>query len=108
MAGVVGKRKFTYDVWGDTVNVAARLESASEAGRVNVSATVYAQVKAYFDLAARGPIEIKNKSPVEMFFLDRLRPEFAADALGETPNEALLVQRRALAATVSLAPGAIV
>lgn len=97
MAGVVGKRKFTYDVWGDTVNIAARLESASEAKRINVSATVYAQAKAYFELTARGPIEIKNKNPVEMFFLDRLRPEFSADPAGETPNEAFLAQRRALA-----------
>lgn len=97
MAGVVGKRKFTYDIWGDAVNLSARLESASEPRRTNVSATVVMQSKAFFDFTARGPIELKNKAPIEGFFLERLRPEFSADALGETPNDAFLEQRRALA-----------
>jgi class 3 adenylate cyclase len=97
MAGVVGKRKFTYDVWGDAVNLASRLESASEPRRINVSSTVYAQAKSFFELTGRGPVEIKNKSPVDMYFLDRLRPEFSADTQGETPNDALHTRRRALA-----------
>ncbi len=99
-AGIVGKSKFTYDVWGDAVNLSARLESASEPSRINVSAAVYAQMKGVFDLTPRGSIGVKNKDPIEMFFLDRLRPEFSADPAGETPNEHLLEQRRKLAGTV--------
>ena len=107
MAGVVGKRKFTYDIWGDAVNLAARLESASEARRVNVSPAVVAQAGAFFSFTPRGRVEIKNKDPIEMYFLDGLRPEFAADSTGETPNEALLRQRTQLAeATMGDVPGA--
>ena len=97
MAGIVGKRKFTYDIWGDAVNLAARLESASEPRRINVSAAVVAQAGPYFDIEPRGRIEIKNKDPVEMYFLQRIRPEYAADGTGEVPNDALLRQRNQLA-----------
>ncbi len=96
MAGIVGKRKFTYDIWGDAVNLAARLESASEPRRTNVSSAVVGQLSAFFSFTPRGRVEVKNKDPLEMFFLDRIRPEFAADALGEAPNEALLRQRTQL------------
>ena len=104
MAGIVGKRKFTYDIWGDAVNLAARLESASEPGRINVSATVFSHAKAFFELTPRGPISVKNKEPVEMFFLERLRPEFSADATGLTPNDALLRHRALLAAATDGQP----
>lgn len=97
MAGVVGKRKFTYDIWGDAVNLAARLESACEPRRVNVSATVYAQAKAFFEFSPRGPIEIKNKNPVDMYFLDRVRPEYSADPAGESANTEFVAHRRTLA-----------
>lgn len=96
MAGIVGKRKFTYDVWGDAVNLAARLESASEARRTNVSPAVFMQARAFFDLTTRGAVEVKNKDPVEMYFLDRLRPEFSSDASGETANDAFVQQRAGL------------
>jgi class 3 adenylate cyclase len=89
MAGVVGKNKFTYDIWGDAVNVAARMESAGEGGRINVSDTTYHHVKNYFDTAARGTISVKNRGEIPMYFLDRLKPEFSRDADGLTPNEAL-------------------
>jgi class 3 adenylate cyclase len=97
MAGIVGKNKFTYDIWGDAVNLSSRLESSSEPSKINVSGAVYAQVKNFFELTSRGAIGVKNKDPVEMFFLNRLRPEFSADATGETPNAAFLQQRTQLA-----------
>jgi adenylate cyclase len=96
MAGIVGKRKFTYDIWGDAVNLAARLESASEPRRTTVSSAVVAQVSSFFSFTPRGRVEIKNKDPLELYFLDRIRPEFSADALGEAPNEALLRHRMQL------------
>jgi adenylate cyclase len=88
MAGVVGRHKFTYDVWGDAVNIAARLEAAGGAGRINVSDAVYNRVRALMEFEPRGAVEIKNKAPINMYFLSRIRPEFARDADGLHPNEA--------------------
>ena len=69
VAGVVGVRKFAYDIWGDTVNVAARLEASGEPGRINVSRAVYELCQNGFDWEPRGQIAAKNKGDVEMFFL---------------------------------------
>ncbi len=88
VAGLVGKRRFTYDIWGDSVNVAQRLEAASEPGRVNISASTYHYVNKLFDIEPRGTIEVKNKPALEMFFLNRIKREYAADPDGVTPNEA--------------------
>jgi PAS domain S-box-containing protein len=70
IAGVVGKKKFAYDIWGDTVNLAARMESSGEVGRVNISGTVYAQVKDQFHCKFRGKISVKNKGELEMYFVE--------------------------------------
>jgi adenylate cyclase len=70
VAGVIGIRKFTYDLWGDTVNVASRMESASEPGRINVSAHTAALLEGKFQLAPRGPIEVKSLGPVDTFFVE--------------------------------------
>ena len=72
VAGVVGSRKFAYDVWGDTVNVAARLESKSEAGKVNISSATYKQIKSIFACEFRGKIPIKNRGEVDMYFVKGL------------------------------------
>jgi class 3 adenylate cyclase len=88
VAGLVGKRRFTYDIWGDAVNVAQRLEAAAEPGRVNISASTYHYVNKLFELEPRGTIEVKNKPALEMFFVNRIKREYAADAEGMTPNEA--------------------
>src|SRR5690606_34596185 len=89
IAGVVGRRRFTYDVWGDAVNVAALMQANGEPGRINVSEAVHHHVKPYFETAARGTIEVKNKAPIPMYFLERLKPEYSADKSGRTPNERL-------------------
>jgi class 3 adenylate cyclase len=88
MAGVVGKSKFIYDIWGDAVNIAARLETAGGAGRINVSDAVYNRVRSLMDCEQRGAVEIKNKAPINMHFLTRIKREFARDADGLQPNEA--------------------
>jgi adenylate cyclase len=69
MAGVVGRKKFAYDIWGDAVNVAARMETAGEAGRVNISARTHAHVKDRFGTEHRGSIEVKNRGCLDMYFL---------------------------------------
>lgn len=71
VAGVVGAKKFAFDIWGDTVNVAARLESTSEAGKVNISASTFKLVEGNFDCTSRGKLPIKNRGEIEMFFVDR-------------------------------------
>jgi len=89
IAGIVGRRRFTYDVWGDTVNMAAFMETHSQPGRVNVSEQVYLRMQPYFDFTGRGAIEVKNKTLLAMYFLDRLKPEFSADTDGRIANEKL-------------------
>ena len=69
VAGIVGVKKFAYDIWGDTVNTAARMEQNSEAGKINVSDTTYELTKNNFSFESRGKIAAKNKGMIEMYFL---------------------------------------
>ena len=71
VAGVVGNRKFAYDIWGDAVNLAARMESSGEPGKVNISEDTFALVKTQFQCISRGKIPAKNKGEVEMFFVEK-------------------------------------
>jgi len=93
IAGVVGRRKFAYDVWGDAVNLASRMESSGEAGRVNVSTAVAERVESLFVLEARGRIKAKNKGEVEMFFVHQIRAEFSTDDDGFEPNAGFFEER---------------
>ncbi len=74
VAGVIGKRKFIYDVWGDTVNTASRMESHGEPGRIHVSEAMYFLLKDMYELTPRGEIEIKGKGRMRTWFLDDLAP----------------------------------
>jgi class 3 adenylate cyclase len=87
MAGVVGEKKFVYDVWGDSVNLASRMESSGEKGRVNISETTYIRIKDFFETEARGQILAKNKGAVDMYFVKQIKPELSADPAGRKPNE---------------------
>ena len=87
VAGVVGKIKFAYDVWGDTVNIANRMETADEVGRVNISGATYKYIKDYFDCEYRGKIEVKNRGKIDMYFVNGIKPEYAADENRIYPNE---------------------
>jgi class 3 adenylate cyclase len=71
VAGVVGSKKFAYDVWGSTVNIAARLESAAEVGRVNISESTYELVKDAFHCEARGAITVKHGRQIQMYYVDK-------------------------------------
>ena len=70
MAGVIGERKFAYDVWGSTVNIASRMESHGLPGRIHVSKTVAQRLDGKFMLSPRGPLEVKGAGLMETFFLD--------------------------------------
>ena len=69
VAGVVGSSKFAYDVWGDTVNIASRLESTSEPGRIHVSAALAKSLEPRYVLETRGEVDLKGMGAIETFFL---------------------------------------
>ena len=71
VAGIVGVKKFSYDIWGDTVNTAARMEQNSEPGKINISQTTFDLIKDKFNCTYRGEIEAKNKGKLGMYFVDR-------------------------------------
>ena len=71
VAGIVGVKKFAYDIWGDTVNTAARMEQNSEAGKINISETTYEMVKDKFECSYRGQITAKNKGELKMYFVKK-------------------------------------
>jgi|SRR5688572_9092738 len=70
VAGIVGLKKYAYDIWGDTVNIAARMEQNSLPGKINISNRTYDLVKDEFKCTYRGKIEAKNKGEIDMYFLE--------------------------------------
>jgi adenylate cyclase len=73
VAGIIGTHKFIYDIWGDTVNTASRLESNGAAGAVNVSCEVYRRLQGEFDFESRGMVDLKGKGPTDVYFLRHRR-----------------------------------
>jgi putative nucleotidyltransferase with HDIG domain len=87
VAGVVGKSKPVYDVWGKTVNVAQRMQETCVVGKVNVSGATKELIAPFFETTYRGKIPAKNMGELNMYFVERIKPEFSADDAGKVPNE---------------------
>jgi adenylate cyclase len=89
VAGVVGSRRFFYDVWGDAVNVASRMESTDSVGRIQVPEAMHARLKDDFVLQERGSIDVKGKGPMRTWYLiGRKATEEPGDLLAKEPRTA--------------------
>jgi len=95
IAGVVGHKKISYDIWGDTVNTASRMESSGAPGKINISGITYGMVKDYFLCEYRGKLPVKYKGNIDMYFVNGLRPELAVDLKG-IPNKRFYMQLQLL------------
>ena len=90
VAGVVGQKKLSYDIWGDTVNTASRMESSGEAGKINISGTTYEFVKDFFTCEYRGKMPVKYKGELEMYFVNGIVPDLSDENGG--PNRKFIVK----------------
>jgi adenylate cyclase len=86
IAGVVGRNKLSYDIWGSTVNTASRMESSGEAGQINISGNTNMLVKDYFICEFRGKMPVKNKGDIQMYFVKGIKPNLSEGLQGIAPN----------------------
>lgn len=86
IAGVVGKNKLAYDIWGDAVNIAGQMEIKSAPNDINISASTYNLVKEYFDCEHNGSFLLGNNQNIEMYLLKRIKQEYSFDEKGTVPN----------------------
>jgi adenylate cyclase len=94
VAGVVGQKKLSYDIWGDTVNTASRMESSGEAGKINISGTTYEFVKDFFICEHRGRMPVKYKGELDMYFVTGIIPELRDE--NGNPNSRFILKMQTI------------
>lgn len=92
VAGVIGVKKLEYDIWGDTVNIASRMESNGIVDKVNVSETTYQLVQEFFECELRANVPIKYKGEVDMYTVHRIKPELASGGSAIIPNRRFFIK----------------
>lgn len=93
MAGIVGENQFVYDIWGDAVHKASRIENLDEPNRINISESTYELIKDYFDCEECIRIPIRGRGFINMYYVNRIKSQFSRDDAGNYPNERLLAIR---------------
>ena len=81
VAGVIGQKKFAYDIWGDAVNIASRMESAGEPGKVNISEATYKEVEKYIQVEPKRTVAVKNRGELAMYFVRRIVGERVSNSV---------------------------
>jgi class 3 adenylate cyclase len=94
VAGIIGHTKLSYDIWGDTVNTASRMESAGEAGKINISGTTYEFVKDFFICEHRGKMPVKYKGELDMYFVKSIVPDLSEK--DGSPNRSFFIKLQTL------------
>ncbi len=92
IAGVVGHKKLSYDIWGDTVNTASRMESSGEPGKINISGTTYEFVADFFDCKYRGKMPVKYKGELDMYFVEGIKEELRDE--NNRPNKMFFLKMK--------------
>jgi len=87
IAGVVGTKKLSYDIWGDTVNIASRMESSGIPGEINISEATFSFISEFFECEHRGKLPVKYKGEIDMYFVIGINKEFSENGEGKIPNE---------------------
>ncbi len=86
ISGVIGQKKLSFDIWGDTVNIASRMESSGIAGEINITGITYQLIKEFFTCEYRGKMPIKYKGETDMYFVKGIKPELSMNEAGLEPN----------------------
>ncbi len=97
IAGIIGETRFTYDIWGDTVNMASRMESRSRSGHINITREVSEMVGDFFTTEYRGKLQVKGKGEIDMYYVSGIQPELSLHGNGRVPSKAFRDKYRELA-----------